>query len=78
MRYHGQGREQPLRAVVTPCAELVTVAITVADDESKGLEQRVAELDRFGVPEAEQQELFAIIGSTEGDIVLTEKSGHRH
>lgn len=31
-----------------------------------------ATLDKFGVPEAEQQELFAIIGSTKGDIVVAE------
>lgn len=31
-----------------------------------------ATLDKFGVPEAEQQELFAIIGSTKGDIVVVE------
>lgn len=29
-------------------------------------------LDEFGVPEAEQQELFAILGSTMGDIVVAE------
>ncbi len=32
----------------------------------------VATLNKFGVPEAEQQELFAIIGSTKGDIVVAE------
>jgi hemoglobin len=31
-----------------------------------------ATLDKFGVPEAEQQELFDIIGSTQGDIVVAE------
>ena len=31
-----------------------------------------ATLDKFSVPEAEQQELFAIIGSTRGDIVVGE------
>ena len=31
-----------------------------------------ATLDKFGVPEAEQNELFAIIGSTQGDIVVAE------
>ena len=31
-----------------------------------------ATLDKFGVPEPEQQELFAIIGSTRGDIVVGE------
>lgn len=29
-----------------------------------------ASLDKFGVPEAEQQELFAIVESTKGDIVV--------
>lgn len=29
-----------------------------------------ASLDKFGVPEAEQQELFEIVGSTRGDIVV--------
>ena len=29
-------------------------------------------LDKLGVPEAEQQELFAIVGSTKGDIVVVE------
>lgn len=29
-------------------------------------------LDEFGVPEAEQQELFAIVGTTMGDIVVAE------
>ena len=32
----------------------------------------VATLDEFEVPEAEQQELFAIIGSTKADIVVAE------
>ncbi len=31
-----------------------------------------ATLDKFGVPETEQQELFAIVGSTKGDIVVVE------
>ena len=31
-----------------------------------------ATLDKFGVPEAEQEELFAITGSTKGDIVVAE------
>ena len=31
-----------------------------------------AALDKFGVPEPEQQELFAIVGSTKGDIVVVE------
>ena len=31
-----------------------------------------ATLDKFGVPEAEQLELFAIVGSTKGDIVVVE------
>ncbi len=31
-----------------------------------------ATLDKFGVPEAEQQELFAITGSTKEDIVVAE------
>ena len=31
-----------------------------------------ATLDKFGVPEVEQQELFAITGSTKGDIVVAE------
>ncbi len=34
--------------------------------------QSLALLDKFGVPEAEQQELFATIGSTKGDIVVAE------
>ena len=32
-------------------------------------------LDSFKVPEKEQQELFTIIGSTKGDIVMTGSSG---
>lgn len=32
-------------------------------------------LDSFKVPEKEQQELFAIVGSTKGDIVMTGSSG---
>ena len=31
-----------------------------------------ATFDKFGVPEAEQEELFAIIGSTKGDIVVAD------
>ena len=31
-----------------------------------------ATFDKFGVPEGEQQELFAVIGSTKGDIVVAE------
>ncbi len=34
----------------------------------------VATLEEFGVPEAEQQELFAIINSTMGDIVVADPS----
>ncbi len=36
-----------------------------------------AVLDQFKVPEAEQQELFAIVGSTRGDIVMEEPPATR-
>lgn len=32
-------------------------------------------LDKFKVPKKEQDELFAIVGSTKGDIVMAKKDG---
>ena len=49
----------------------VNLGITEADWELFEADFK-ATLDKFGVPEAEQQELFAITSSTKGDIVVTE------
>jgi len=49
----------------------IDMGITASDWELFAADCK-ATLDKFGVPEAEQNELFAIIGSTQGDIVVAE------
>ena len=49
----------------------INMGITASDWEIFAADCK-ATLDKFGVPEAEQQELFDIIGSTKGDIVVAE------
>ena len=49
----------------------IDLGITASDWELFAADCK-ATLDKFGVPEAEQNELFAIIGSTQGDIVVAE------
>ena len=49
----------------------IDMGITASDWELFAADCK-ATLDKFGVPEAEPNELFAIIGSTQGDIVVAE------
>ncbi len=49
----------------------IDLGITASDWELFAADCK-ATFDKFGVPEAEQQELFDIIGSTQGDIVVAE------
>lgn len=52
-------------------ASHIDMGITAADWQLFEADCK-ATLDKFEVPEAEQEELFAIIGSTRGDIVVAE------
>lgn len=49
----------------------VDMGITASDWELFAADCK-ATFDKFGVPEAEQEELFAIVGTTMGDIVVAE------
>jgi len=49
----------------------IDMAITASDWGLMAADFK-ATLDKFGVPDAEQQELFDIVGSTMGDIVVAE------
>ena len=54
----------------------VELAITQAEWQAF-MEDFQATLDKFQVPKAEQEELFAIVESTKHDIVQPDKQGHK-